>query len=327
MPARADVDPVSHVLFGAVAVTAVRPQPLRPLVLTAAVTSLLPDLDAVIMAAGWDRYLLVHEIGCHSLLGAAVLAMLAALLVRRRVPVRFPIICAAALAGSLGHVAWDVASGADIRLFWPVSATRVGAHLVAMADPFVAAILVTGAACALVWRRHTHVIAAATLLTLAGLLCGKAWLQQQVRSVYRAEASRDGEAVLATAQDARWGSLTEFRVYDRTRSRLRTWHADAWTGRAMLLFERRIPAADPRIEASRSMPTARHALALFDLPFAEVRPLNTGGYEVGWCDIRFCHANGECDLWFGAEYAANGSPVQQVVRVGTLVQTRPVPPP
>jgi membrane-bound metal-dependent hydrolase YbcI (DUF457 family) len=320
-----DVDPVSHVLFGAVAVTAARPRALRPLVLTAVAASLVPDVDAMVMPAGWDRYLIVHEIGTHSLLGAAAVAVLVAVLVRRWVAAPFWITGAAALAGSLGHVFWDTVSGAEIRLFWPLASGRAGGHLVAMADPFVLGGLSCGAAGVAVWRGRAQAIAAATLLMLAGFLCAKLLLQQAAFAVYDAAAAHRGEAVTAITQDARWGSLTSWWVYDATAERLRAWQVDGLTGGATLLFERVRAPGDQRVEASRSAPAVRHALALFDLAFAETWHSTGGGYEVRWSDIRFCHADGRCDLWFCAAYAADGAPVQQVVRVGRLVQTRPFP--
>ena len=318
------MDPASHVLFGAVAVTAARPRAVRPLIVTAAIASVLPDFDVLAIPAGWDRYLLVHEIGTHSLAGAAAIGVLLAILVRRRVPAPFAITCAAALAGSLGHLFWDVASGADIRLFWPVAPVRIGAHLVAMGDPVVLGMLAVGGALAVARPRRGHAAAAATMLALAGLLCAKLVLQHRARGIYDVAAERAGGVVTRVTQDADWGSVTAWSVYDRTSEGLRAWHVDSFGG-ATLLFERGRGSANPRVDLSRAVPTVRHAIELFDLVFARVTALGHGGYEVGWSDIRFCRADGACALWFGVQYAADGAPVQQVVRMGSLVQTRPVP--
>jgi len=198
-----DVDPASHVLFGALAVTAVKPRAVRPLIITAAIASLLPDLDVLVVPAGWDRYLLVHEIGTHSLAGAAGIAVLLATMLRRRVAAPFAVTCAAALAGSLGHVFWDVASGADIRLLWPAAPVRIGGHLVAMADPFVLGVLAAGAAFARARPRGAHSAAAITMIVLAGLLCGKLVLQHRAGGVYALAAARAGGRVAMAMQDAR----------------------------------------------------------------------------------------------------------------------------
>jgi membrane-bound metal-dependent hydrolase YbcI (DUF457 family) len=320
------VDPASHVLFGALAVTAARPRALRPLVLTAAATSLLPDIDALMVPWGWDRYLVVHEIGTHSLAGAALVAGLTAVLLHGRVAAGWPSTAAAALAGSLGHVFWDVVSGAEIRLFWPFGSARLGAHLIAMADPFVLAILACGAAGGLLWRGRAQPLAAATLLVLALFLSGKVLLQYGARAAYQSAARRAGDSVMVVMEDARWGSVTGWWVYDRTSDRLRTWQADGWKRDAALLFARAATRADERIRASHAAPAVQHAVALFDFAFAEVSPLTGGGHEVRWSDIRFCRAAGACGLWFGVRYAADGAPLQQIVRVGTLVQTREMPP-
>jgi membrane-bound metal-dependent hydrolase YbcI (DUF457 family) len=318
------VDPASHALFGALAVTAVKPRAVRHLVITAAIASVLPDFDVLVIPAGWDRYLLVHEIGTHSLAGASGIAVLLAAVLRRRVAAPFAITCAAALAGSLGHVLWDLASGADIRLLWPAASVRIGGHLVAMADPFVLAVVAAGATLALARRRTAHTVAAITMLALAGLLCGKLLLQHRARGVYDLAAARAGGRVTKVMQDARWGSLTRWSVYDRTSDGLRAWRVDSF-GAATLEFARARGPADPRIEVSRAAPTVRHAIEVFDLPFAEVGAVGQDAYEVRWSDIRFCRAPGVCDIWFGVQYATDGAPVQQVVRVGSLVQTRPMP--
>ena len=193
-----------------------------------------------------------------------------------------------------------MASGADIRLFWPVAPVRIGAHLVAMGDPVVLGMLAVGGALAVARPRRGHAAAAATMLALAGLLCAKLVLQHRARGIYDVAAERAGGVVTRVTQDADWGSVTAWSVYDRTSEGLRAWHVDSFGG-ATLLFERGRGSADPRVDLSRAVPTVRHAIELFDLVFARVTALGHGGYEVGWSDIRFCRADGACDLWFGVQ--------------------------
>ena len=43
--------------------------------------ALAPDVDVPVALAGWDRYLRVHEVGTHSIAGAAIVACAAAAVV------------------------------------------------------------------------------------------------------------------------------------------------------------------------------------------------------------------------------------------------------
>jgi membrane-bound metal-dependent hydrolase YbcI (DUF457 family) len=188
------MDPATHALFGAALAVGASPAPRRAVVLTCAGASLLPDIDAVVMPAGWDRYLVAHEIGTHSLPGAVLLgALLALILCWCRPAWKRGAIWAAAIAGTVGHVFWDLANGGDIRVFWPVSSLRIGGHLAAMADPVVLIPLLMFGFVALVWRRHVRVAADVVLLALAGVLVARAGLQDRAleahaRAVVRSDA-------------------------------------------------------------------------------------------------------------------------------------------
>ena len=73
------MDPVSHVAFGRTLIALTRPGSTASGTIGAAMLgSLTPDIDAAFMPFGWDRYLRVHEIGTHSILGALACAALTA---------------------------------------------------------------------------------------------------------------------------------------------------------------------------------------------------------------------------------------------------------
>src|SRR5688572_26788867 len=137
------MDPLSHMALGASlgALTAGEAR-IRGVVPAAVAGSLIPDLDAVVMPFGWDRYLRIHEIGTHSLPGTMACALVAALLVSRHPRAReWRLVLLAAWLGAAGHVLLDLVSSARIRALWPIVDRQFSIPLVAMGDPWLAAIL------------------------------------------------------------------------------------------------------------------------------------------------------------------------------------------
>src|SRR5438445_10322836 len=144
------MDPLTHIVVGrAVVAAADRHEPARRGVAWAAsIGALSADVDAAVALSGWDRYVRVHEIGTHSILGALVMACLPATVVktvarfrggdptRRGGPVcppategrhmgrplqaGFRALLGAATAGAMSHIVLDVVSGARIRVGWPI---------------------------------------------------------------------------------------------------------------------------------------------------------------------------------------------------------------
>jgi hypothetical protein len=77
------MDPISHLVCGGVLVTLVQGERRRPgMAIAATLGAVAPDVDALLMPAGWDVYLRAHEIGTHSVLGSLATACAAAALVR-----------------------------------------------------------------------------------------------------------------------------------------------------------------------------------------------------------------------------------------------------
>ena len=143
---RIRMDPLSHVICSRTLLEIGRQRPLhRGTTAAAMVAALAPDSDAVLMPAGWDIYLRVHEVGTHSLVGGLVTACGVAVLVRlvaRSAPWRG--VAVAAVIGTLSHLALDALSGARLQLFWPLQ-VRTALPLVAMADPWLVAIFLAAA--------------------------------------------------------------------------------------------------------------------------------------------------------------------------------------
>ncbi len=335
------MDPVSHAIFGLTLVSADRRARLWPAAgVMAAAGALSPDIDLLVAPFGWDRYLAVHEIGTHSILGALGCAAIAAALARAIAGGTYRQRAIAASVGALSHVALDVLSGATVRLLWPFADARFTAPLVAMADPWLAAVLVAGVVFGLIASTRQRVLVARmTLLAVAALLVTKTLLLRQAWEHYSA-ATTTRPSIAALAQ-AEWGSLTRWLICDRTAERVRQWRVDVSGGQVQPLLQ--IAIGDDIDAARRSMhlESVRHLRRAHDFVFAtaEVVP---GGTRVAWSDIRYCWhpdaarqvsaplgspqrptpASVACSLWVGGTLDADGAPPRELIIVGTHVRER-----
>jgi membrane-bound metal-dependent hydrolase YbcI (DUF457 family) len=331
------MDPVSHAALGlTLGAWGAGQRHARGAVTAAVCGALAPDVDAMVMPFGWDRYLRVHEVGTHSAVGMLVIAFLAATVVRRFVRgAEWRVLMLAAWAGAAGHVLLDLLSSARIRLWWPVDSRQVTIPLVAMADPWLAAIL--AAAFPVLWfcRRSPRRASAALLAVAAAFLVAKGVAGSIAVQRYRAGAAGAEAAVV----EARWASLSEWHVFDRVGGRIRTWRIDPRS-------EPRIVAAWP-VESATALSSRSAALSAvrnFRRVHALAFPVTTTGADgsgmVRWSDPRFCRAatdpgggesgvyalpgpgRVECALWVGADFDAAGTPVRQVVEIFGFTQVR-----
>jgi membrane-bound metal-dependent hydrolase YbcI (DUF457 family) len=144
------MDPVSHAalsrtLLSAFAARRHRARPPRAWVVAAVLGALSPDLDAILMPFGWDRYLRVHEIGTHTIAGTLACAVLTAAAVRVFARTsRYSSLLLPAWLGAASHVLLDLVSSARLRPGWPLVDTAVSLPVVAMADPWLLTLCVAG---------------------------------------------------------------------------------------------------------------------------------------------------------------------------------------
>jgi len=144
------MDPVSHAALGRTLIAAFaagrqRARPPRARVAAAVLGALSPDLDALLMPFGWDRYLRVHEIGTHTIAGTLACAALTAAAVRLFAREgRYAWLLLPAWLGAGSHVLLDLLSSARLRPGWPAVDTVVSLPVVAMADPWLFALCVVG---------------------------------------------------------------------------------------------------------------------------------------------------------------------------------------
>lgn len=321
------MDPISHLVAGR-AVVAIVDNGChgRGMGAAAILGALSPDIDLILAPAGWDIYLRAHQAGTHSSVGGLLVACAAAAVVRGLLRgSRYAPLAAAASGAAMSHLALDAVSGARIRLAWPFADPRVGVPLVAMADPWLVAIFVAGLLALWPARRRLRRIAAVVLGTATAFLCLKgALLDRAVRAAHLDAAS-------PRAAEVRWGSLTEWDVYDRTPTAVRAWRINSGKGPAFLRLSQPLLGESTLVAASRSLDTVKNFLRAHEFGFAVETVASDGRTEVGWSDLRYCWRLPDragdlaCALWFGGVFGPDGRALTQEVMIGTRKQRRPAP--
>ena len=319
------MDPVSHAALGRTLIALDRRHRLgRGAAAASIVGSLCPDVDLLRALQGWDVYLRAHQAGTHALAGAVGCGLLTATAVRVSVRgSRWAALAVAATAGALGHVLLDLAAGADIRPWWPLSNLDVTWPLFAMADPWLLGVFAI--ALAALWRRRSRPIAVTALAIVAAMCGAKAVLFDRAAAIDR----RAVPLARARRADAVFGSWAQWTFFHAGDDRVDRWTVDAVRGTAERAFSLDRNLIDTRVRQSLPLPTIVNLRAAHDITLARVRPQRDGGYELMWTDLRYCAAALEgsdplCGVWVGGEYSAGGQPLAAFARVGNLVQRRPV---
>jgi membrane-bound metal-dependent hydrolase YbcI (DUF457 family) len=329
------MDPLSHLVCGGALITLVPRQRRSPGVAIAAVLgAVAPDVDALLMPAGWDIYLRAHEIGTHSILGSIATACAAAAIVRTFTHgSRYRALLAGAAIGTFSHLLLDLLSGGLLRAGWPLLDGRVSVPVVAMADPWLVAIFSAGAVALWIRRRDPRSAALCTVATAAAFLAVKGVGLERALATWKAGPGLDH--VADRVVEARWGSLDQWYVFDRTPGALRQWLLDARGDAPRLLLSWPITAEPPLVSRSRSLTTVRNFLHVHGLGFA-VQQDEGSETRVLWSDLRYCRPGAfpaapgrnqiACDLWFGGGFGAGGNPINEFVEVGGWLQRRPIGP-
>lgn len=340
------MDPVSHLLFARM-VAALRPARTWPRGVIAATVlgGIAPDVDAALMAVGWDVYLRAHEIGTHALAGTPAVALLTAVVVRTWAPATpLGMLTFGAWLGALSHVFFDLYSGASSRVLWPISSQVFSAPVVAMADPLAMAALAVGAAAMWIWPREPRVAGALVMALLAVLSGIKLTTRVWATEAYSRTVAREGVTPAMSAVEAVWGSWRAWRFVDRLPDdTVRSFVVDGWTGDVALRFAQ---PGGRESEAARAsvaqFATVRNFLPTHPYAFATVRH-GPEGSVVFWSDGRFCWSDSErpdpqegvphqdvrpavgpvrCALWFGGSLDATGRPHEALVWLGGHLQRR-----
>jgi membrane-bound metal-dependent hydrolase YbcI (DUF457 family) len=340
------VDAVSHLVLARMvaALRASREWP-RGVVTATVLGGLAPDVDAALMALGWDVYLRWHDAGTHALAGTPLVALLTALVVRTWAPT--PTVGAlwfASWLGVLSHVAFDIYSGATIRLLWPISSDAFSMPVVAMADPLAIAAMLVGGLALWAWPRRPRTAAMLTLCLLLVITAVKLTTRTRALAAYVTHVAATATMPQEAAVQAAWGSWREWFVYDRLPDgTVRAFAIDGWSKTLRLRFSQ---------DANRQRAFARDSLAQFATarnfapahPFAfATRRQTEEGAVVFWSDARFCWTAAEnadpqegvphqdvrpaigplrCALWFGGSLDPAGRPREALVWLGGHLQRR-----
>ncbi len=340
------MDVVSHLLLARM-VAALRTSRagVRGVVAATVVGGIAPDVDAVLTAFGWDVYLRWHDAGTHAIVGTPLAALLAAAAVRPWSPAPFGALVRAGWFGALSHVAFDLYSGASIRILWPFSHHLFTTPVVAMADPLAIAAVVAGAVALWVWPREARTAGVLTMALLT-LLCAVK-LVTRARAVTAYERTVAGAPIVGTVLEASWGSWRGWRVFDRLADgRVRAFAADGWSGDVRPRFSHAGNHEEPFAHLSLAQfATARNFVAAHPFAFATRRETD-GGAVVFWSDARYCWPASErtdpqegvphqdvrpaigdvrCALWFGGSLDAQGQPREALVWLGGHLQRRRTP--
>ena len=339
------MDPISHAVIGRAAAASIRwasgshggqgshgAQRTPGIAAASILGALSPDIDCVLMPVGWDVYLRAHVIGTHSIPGAILTGLGAAVLVRsvrRRSSLRHLIV--PAVIAALSHLAADIVTGARLRPAWPLADTIVSLPLVAMGDPFTIVILAIGGV--VMWRtRSSPTAARGALAALCLFLLVKGVMLTAV--LMRGVPDLSADARESRIIEARWPSLRDWLIFERNGDQLRAWRVTAGGGKPTLLLT--APSAqETDAPRSRRLTTVRNFLAVHELGLVTERIETPGERLVLWSDIRFCQPTVDrsttagaaplrCALWFGGALDRNGRPIRQEVRVGDWVQRRAV---
>lgn len=330
------MDPVTHAVTARMAAAIGRPALTRGAAVLSIVSGLAPDIDAVMMPAGWDRYLRVHEAWTHSVPGGLVLAALLAAAARRLTPEPFRPLFGIAALGVCTHIALDVISGATIKPGWPFSHTRTASGLVAMADPLLAVPVAAAFVVALIGRWKMRTIAPVMFAAVGIVLAAKGLSRHFAQAAFAPHAE---SAAVARHVHAEWGSPTRWWVYEKTADRVRLWNVDGWRATAARTLEWELAGTDDMVPGEQALSTVANFLRAHELP-VRLAARSNEGIRVFWSDLRFCfrpdpragpppgdplrptEAAIACGVWFGGQLGTDGSVRQEFVTIGDFVQAR-----
>ena len=314
------MDPVSHALFGRLIAGFDGRESLGRGSRTAFVLgAMAPDLDIFLISRGWDVYLHAHQAWIHSIALSPALALVVASVVRMFArTARLGRLWIAAWIGVLvGHVMFDLVSGSDMQLLWPLSQARFGPHWLSMSDLLAVGILVVAT---LVSVRRRRLAAQLTVVAMITLLIVKAESQSVARGLFLDHAAAIPGDVVDASPDALSGRPFTWVFYDRTGDTVRAWNVNARTRAVNLRFSLPVSKDTAAVEASRAVPAVATFLGLAHLPFP-MTETHGNRARVLWSEPHFCDADG-CGLLFGADLNEHDVPIAQVIQMGPFEQTK-----
>ena len=278
-------------------------------------------MDFLFAYAAPPAYLPLHQGWAHSLVGAAGLGVLIAILFWRRArqhwrqgsgqPHLWLRLLVAAWLGVASHLLLDWTTAAGVTFFWPVRTTEYGLDWFARVDPWVLAVLLLGLAIPALFRLISEEIGArpgtrgvrrgawaAVFLFL--LFCGvRGFLHAQAVALLDAQTYRGRPplrvgAFPTPANPFGWQGVVET---DSTYEIVEVLLTGPERGTRME-FTYFKPSPSPALDAAGKSAVGRAFLASARFPLAEVVPI-ANGHRVVLRDLRFARAS----AWRHTHYA------------------------
>lgn len=278
------MDNLTHTLTGLVLARAGLGRTTRGGTLALALASNLPDIDIVSGLQGTASYLEHHRNLSHSVVGAPLLALgLAALLKLCIREARFGGLAACALAGVAVHVFMDLWTSYGTRVLAPFDATFYTWDLVFIVDPLILLLLLATLLATLRLAQPSHVAALGLGLVLSYV---------GARAVLHTQARDEGIARVPGGRVARAVALPSpvdpfhWRFIADTGSAY--WTGDVALRGPATRFTRRdkLPESAATARAREASPVAATFLAFSTYPWLEVAATGDGT-EVVFRDLRF----------------------------------------
>jgi hypothetical protein len=192
-----------------------------------------------------------------------------------------------------------------------------------MADPWLIGICIAGLLA--LWPGRTHIRTAARLVVVAMTL----FLAFKAAALALAIRRTTIQMTAATGVEARWGSLTEWLVYEQTSEAVRSTQISTFGSSGALVMFEPVGPRSSLVDASRALDTVRNFLAVHEFAFPAVQ-IDGDRTSVLWSDLRYCAPSAiqralTCGVWAGGVFDRNGRALTQEVKVGPLIQTRRPP--
>jgi hypothetical protein len=193
-----------------------------------------------------------------------------------------------------------------------------------MADPWLIGVCTAGLLA--LWSGRANLRAAARLVVIAVSLFLAFKAAMFALAIRRTDTQLTGPG----ATEARWGSLTEWFVYERTADAVRSTRISSSGAPTVVVMSEPVVSGAPLVDASRALDTVRNFLAVHEFAFPIVQPEDGERISVLWSDLRYCARPSTqgaiaCGVWAGGVFDRHGRALTQEVKVGPLVQTRRPP--
>jgi inner membrane protein len=302
------MDNITHTLTGLALANAGLNRKTRFATAALLIGSNLPDMDVVWSMGSGAKYLEYHRGITHSILGAAVLAVLLFAILyfigkrasppkKSRPPFDARWMILVCLIGLEFHVLMDFTNAYGTRLFLPFNSHWYAWDIMFIFDPLLLAILIGGFAVPGLFRliseevgarkpgfRRGTIVSLVLMVMLWGLrdVAHRRVVEQLDAHTYGEENPIQVGAFPSPANPFEWTGVVE------TNSAFRIIQASALDGdvdveHAKVLFK---PESSPALEAAEKTRTAQIFLDFARFPWANVQETNDG-YEVSIRDLRF----------------------------------------